>query len=471
MKNAIYTVTSNAVALFVSMIITFIAPKMISVETYSWFQVYLFYTTYVAILSLGWGEGVYLRYGGEYYENLDRNVFKSQFLAYSIIESIISICIVLFGSFFCGNQRIIFSMIGIVVLVYAPCLFFRNLLLSVNRIKEYAKTHIIEKVIYGFLCLVSLLCIPQVASPQGFLFLIIADIIGKSVADIYIFYVCGNIFTGRLLVLSDVFEEAKDNIAVGLKLLVSNLLGLFIIGIVRYAIQQNWNVETFGKISLTISISNLLMVFIRAVAAVMFPLLRRTGETKRIELYYQIRVCLIVLLSGLLMFYYPIKVILSWWLPEYANSLKYMAVLFPMCLFESKMSMLIETYMKTARMEKTLLTINVITVLLSGLSSMITVIIMQNLDAAVVSIVFLLAFRSIVSEIVLSKTINVDVLSDIALEIALVSCFIFCNWSIGGIFGQLIYCFVYCLYVLIKRREIGTLANMLLRNVHCNIIK
>ena len=37
-------------------------------------------------------------------------------------------------------------------------------------------------------------------------------------------------------------------------------------------------------------------------------------------------------------FYYPIKLILSTWLPQYADSLRYMALLFPICIYESKMS-------------------------------------------------------------------------------------------------------------------------------------
>ena len=154
--------------------------------------------------------------------------------------------------------------------------------------------------------------------------------------------------------------------------MISNLISLFIIGVVRFFIERTWDTTTFGKVSLTISISNLLMVFIRAVALVMFPMLRRTNSDKLSGIYNTMRTCLMIPLLGMLVCYYPAKVILSAWLPQYADSLIYMALLFPMCVFESKMSMLIETYMKTLRKEKWLLMVNVTTVSLSVVITLIT---------------------------------------------------------------------------------------------------
>lgn len=48
------------------------------------------------------------------------------------------------------------------------------------------------------------------------------------------------------------------------------------------------------------------------------------------------------------------------WLPEYTDSLMYMALLFPMCIYEGKMSLLINTYLKTLREEKAMLKVNLI---------------------------------------------------------------------------------------------------------------
>ena len=48
MKNAVYTFLSNLVAMCVTALVTLIAPKMLTVEEYSWFQLYLFYVSALA---------------------------------------------------------------------------------------------------------------------------------------------------------------------------------------------------------------------------------------------------------------------------------------------------------------------------------------------------------------------------------------------------------------------------------------
>lgn len=71
-KNFSYTLTSNIIAFLISALVTFIVPKVLGVENYSYFQLYLFYVSYTGFLHFGWADGIYLRYGGKYYEELDR---------------------------------------------------------------------------------------------------------------------------------------------------------------------------------------------------------------------------------------------------------------------------------------------------------------------------------------------------------------------------------------------------------------
>lgn len=110
------------------------------------------------------------------------------------------------------------------------------------------------------------------------------------------------------------------------------------------------------------------------------------------------------------------KSILSVWLPQYAESLKYMAILFPICAYESKMSLIINTYMKALRKERTLLYINLVTVGLSICMAGLTCYFMRSLDLAIFSIVVLMAFRSVISEKILSKYLSVPILKIISLK-------------------------------------------------------
>jgi len=138
-----------------------------------------------------------------------------------------------------------------------------------------------------------------------------------------------------------------------------------------------------------------------------------------------------------------------------------MAILFPIVIYEGKMSLLINTYLKTLRKEKTILFINVITVSMSALFTLVTTALMRNLDFAIISIVLLLALRSVVSELILSKIINISVLKDIVIELGMTTIFILTAWKLDSFITVLIYGLFYGVYLFIKRTDIKNSAQNL----------
>ena len=134
--------------------------------------------------------------------------------------------------------------------------------------------------------------------------------------------------------------------------MISNIASMLIIGTIRFFVQQKWTIETFGKLSFTLSLSNMFLTFINAIGIVMFPLLRRTNQQRLPELFRILRDLFVPITYGLLIFYIPAKLILSMWLPEYTESLNFMGILFPIVIYEGRMSLLINTYLKTLRKRK-----------------------------------------------------------------------------------------------------------------------
>lgn len=243
--------------------------------------------------------------------------------------------------------------------------------------------------------------------------------------------------------------------------MLSNIASLLIIGVVRLGIEGFWDVETFGKVSLTLSISNLMLVFINAIGLIMFPVLRRVDRNKLPDIYKTLRDFLMVIMFGTLTIFYPLRAILGLWLPEYTDSLLYMGILFPISIYEGKMSLLINTYLKTMREEKAMLKINTVTLILSVILTAVTTIIFENLNLAVLSIVILLLFRSIIAEIYLSKIMRISVARDILLEISMTLFFIINAWFGEAWSGLVPYIFAYIIYLLIKKNDIINLKTKL----------
>lgn len=450
LKNISYTLSSNLLTFMVSVIVTLLLPKVLGITSYSYYQLYLFYVSYVGFLHFGWCDGIYLRYGGCDYNQLDKPTFRGQFysfLFFQIIMSLIFFVVINLSINNFNEKKIIlyFTIINMVILNIRT--FILMVVQATNRMKDYSIVIIIDRVI--FVGIVIFLVLQRVDDYKKY---ILADIVSKCISLLISLAKTKEINLPREIKFSLI--ETSENIKVGINLMLANIASILIIGIVRFGIQSQWTVELFGKISLSLSLSNMLMVFIGAVSLAVFPILKRTDETKHAVIYKFVKTNLMLIIFVLLLAYFPMIYLLRIWLPQYNDSLYYMSFVFPMIVFESKVSLLTNTYLKVLRKEKDIFKINVITAFLSLSLTFFTVYILKNIVLSVLSIVVLLAFRSAYSEVVLSKYLKVNVMKDIILELIIVSMFIFFVNRYSSYTSFILYLFILILYIFLKRRDI-----------------
>ena len=457
-KNMSYTISSNLISLIISTLVVLIVPKLIGIEEYGYWQLYIFYTSYVGFLHFGWNDGIYLRFGGEEYKNLDKRLFYSQFIELLGSQLFIAILIWLGSFFLVGdiNRGFILQMVALAMVLVNTRLMFFYILQATNRIKEFARLTMLDRIVYILLIVIFLLF-----GVRDFKLMIIADLIGKFISLFFAALSCKEIVFRRINTFYLTMPESIINISVGIKLMFANIASMLIIGIVRFGIERAWDVATFGKVSLTLSISNMMMIFINAVGIIMFPILRRTNQDKLANIYSTMRDFLMVILLGFLIIYYPLKTVMAAWLPQYAESLLYMSLVFPMFIYEGKMALLINTYLKTLRREKVMLKINLVSMILSLFMTYITTQVFVNLDIAILNIVVLLAIRSAIAESYLARELNIRVKKDVLLEVLLTIVFILTGWFVNSWMTMIIYGIVYFIYLMIKRKDItGTIHNI-----------
>lgn len=450
-KNVALTLSSNIFSLLISTLVILVIPKLIGIEEYGYLQLYIFYTSYVGFLHFGWNDGIYLRYGGELYENLNKRIFNSQFYLLVISQVVIAIAVYLVASYLQLEQDKLFVInMTIISLIFTNLRYmFLFILQGTNRIKDYSMVTILDKLIYIVVILVFLLI-----GKKNYQFLILADLTGRAASLLYSMSLCKDIINSNPIIKKNDFKETFNNINAGSKLMFSNIASMLIIGVVRLGIERRWSIETFGKISLTLSISNLMLIFINAIGIIMFPLLRRIEESKLVPIYTTIRsILMIVLFSGLL-FFYPLRSILLMWLENYKESIMYMTLIFPICIYEGKMSLLINTYLKTLRKEKSMLFFNLITLLMSVVMSFITIKVLNNLTLTVLLILGLLMFRAIITEVYLARILKIDVSKSVVSEIAMTASFVISGWYFSGITAFIIFFLSYLIYWIIFKNEI-----------------
>ncbi len=455
LSKVFYAIRANFLELLVNVIVTLLIPKFLGneFEQYGYFQVYLFYIAYVGFFHFGWCDGILLREGGKRYDELNKPLCSSQFHLICVVEISIAFIVSILAFFLTNNEyRFVYTMVALNAVIYTPRRLLQYYLQSTNRIKEYAKITEIGRGIYGILLVLILL-----VGIRNYKFIIIGDVIGKTIALLSSMYICRDIVFAKAVSLSVGIREAYRNVSVGVKLLFANIASMLITGIVRWGIQMNWDISTYGKISFSLSVSNFLLSFISAIAVVLYPTLKREDKEKLPSYYNKIRNILMLFLFTCLLLYYPIQTVLVYWLPQYEESIRYMAILFPVCVYAAKMSLLVQTYMNIFRMEKKLMQINIAGVVLAAVTTGLTVFALKNLTLAMVSIVFNQMVRCVYAEVVVSRYMKINVIRDIVVETTMVVLFVIFHWFLSGITGLSLYIICYVCCFVFKRGTIGEL--------------
>ena len=434
--NFSFSLFSNLVSFLISSSLILIVPKVLDIESYGYWQLYMFYMLYGGFLLLGWNDGILLRYGGEYYDNLDRKLFFSQFYMVVFSQLVVSSILIFIATLLYSGDLKYYVYITTIIsfFIVNVRIILLYLLQGTNRIKEYSYVTIVGRVSYFFTILIFI-----ALGTKNYVFFIIADLIGKTISLLFAMYFTRGIVFNKISDFYLSYQETYKNISVGIRLLFANIANMLIVGVVRYGIEKHWSIDVFGKVSLVLSISFMLMIFMNALGVVLFPTFRRVPHEKLSSLYSTIGPLLSSVLLLLLIGYYPIVFLINIWLPEYSDSLIYLAILFPIIVFESRMSLIVNPYLKTLRYEKLLYRVNILVLGISLLGTFLIIKYTGDLYFLISLITVLLALRYILLEFMLSKQLGVSTITRNIKELLVVSLFIYINIETNLLTGFFLY--------------------------------
>ena len=440
LKDFFYALISNGLTFVISAVMALLLPKFLSVEDFGFYQLYIFYMTYASIFAFGWPDGIYLRIRGKSIDNIDNRTYGTQFYLFTIFEVFVYIILVVFAGLLESdlNKLIVLKLCCISGFIFCVRLFLNYILQGTGNIKKYSFVIIIEKLI--FIVLSILLILFKFCT---YYYILFADIIAKIISLVIAITYCKKF----ALVIPKSWKSIKKEI-------FENIFfaSILIVGVAKFAVQNRWSITVFSKVSFAFSISNMLMQFVGAVSIALFPALRRIEKKQLSNIYSTFRSILMIAVLGMLNFYWIGAIILCRWLPEYIDSLRYAIILIPICVYESKMSMVVNTYYKTLRLEQWLMKINFLSMCLSLIMTVISAYYFNSIILAVVSIFLALAIRCIIGEIVLSRKIDIYVIKHIILELVVCCSFILGNWFFG-VKGEIIYFAMYVMYILLTKDE------------------
>lgn len=155
-----------------------------------------------------------------------------------------------------------------------------------------------------------------------------------------------------------------------------------------------------------------------------------------------------------MVFYVPGKAVLMMWLPQYEKSFVYMAILLPICIFDGKMQLVNNVYLKMQRKENMILGINLVCVTLAMILSFISAIIFNDPQWVMISVVIVVGIRSVYSEKYLEKLLGVKQSKLIWWEIILVILFVLINLFCSMWIAFIGYTIIFSIYIISNRKVV-----------------
>lgn len=450
-KNIIVAFFAQGISLFLSFLISFIMPKILSVDGYSYWQLFIFYTSYVGLFHFGINDGIYLRYGGQEFNKLNKEYISGQFKILLLIQFLL---FALLGAFFSlisinYNRKIVVFLTLFYMIVFNLSNYLGYIFQGTNNTKWYSYSIIIDKVFFSIGLIFLILC-----QEYYYFWYILMYLFGKIICLLYCIFKAKNILFVKVKEYKKVLSELKRNVKSGIKLTISSIMSMLILGVGRFLIDSNWGIVVFGKISFSLSLTNFALVFISQVGMVFFPALRRLEKKQQISIYNRMISFCFFIMPVIYLLMTPVKNLLEIWLPTYSDSLGYLSILLPICIFDAKMNMIFNTYFKVLRHEKILLLINISSFVISCILSGIGAYIINSYMFILIAMVITIIFRSVLSELIINKIFEKRDYTKLFIEVIFAIIYIITSLLFNQITGLFILIFIYILIIILYRKQL-----------------
>lgn len=348
-KNFFIVVFSNLLTIVVSLFMGFFLPKLMTVEDYAYYRVYCLYVSYAGFFHLGFINGIYLKYGEYDFEQLPKSLFRNYHKFMLILQMltilILSLCLFIMHNGLTTGNIIAFIFIIInIPLVNIKCYF--------STINQFTKRFIIDSYLTFLQTLLNVLIVISVVvfHLYDFKTLLILVTINNFACMALSAYQNKEIILGTSSIFK--FSEVKPIITSGFFLMISDFVGVIILGIDSIFVQNLFTLSDFAVYSFAVSVISTIYSLIATVSNLVYPYLARVDNGKYAE-YYCLLSDIISIISGLsFLGFYVVKFLIENWISKYEASISIISILFGTILFRSIIVLVCGNYFKVLKMIK-----------------------------------------------------------------------------------------------------------------------
>lgn len=349
-----YVLASQLLVLLLGLLKAFAVPALLSVANFGYWQLYVFYTTYVGVFSLGFNDGLYLRYGGKELKDLPLDRIRPAVRIYAGVLLVMALAVAwVFSDDADPNRRIVMALVAANIVVMGILAIFSQLLQATNQFRRFSLFNAADKVF--FLILLPGLIVLKIDS---FTVLAAADLTAK-VCLLGVFLVLHPEFIqGPKKDARSTIDEYFENVRAGIPLMIANVCGMLVLGAGRIVVEYFDTLDNYAYYAFGVAMTNLVLVGITALSVVSYPVLKRLSENDFFGYYNSANRKLFLFNCVMLLVYFPVVYVIDALLPKYQPVVPYLAVLFAITALQAKMQLLNNTFYKALRRESDMLLAN-----------------------------------------------------------------------------------------------------------------
>ena len=317
-KGVLIVLCANLINMFISLITNFILPRYLNIENYAIIKTFQLYVSYIGLFHMGYSDGVYLKYGGKFINEIDKEKIQLSISTMVYFQSLIAFIVMIWSIFNHNRLVMIFS---IDIIGFNLIGLFKNIYQALGEFKRYANiTQLIAIINLGIN--VFLIFIKHFNNAYFF-------IAGYTLVDMFVFiylvYDFDKISGLKKIQLKFSFLELITNVKDGILLLLGNLTSIILMSMDRWFTKIYMLAIDFAQYSFAVSVENLLNVAITPVSITLYNYLCNNQEKNKIR---KIQASVLVFTSIIVFAVFPIKFIVERYLNNYIDSLKVIVILF-----------------------------------------------------------------------------------------------------------------------------------------------
>lgn len=383
---------SNITALLNGVITGFAVPKILSMEGYGYSKVFTLYATYLGICHLGIIDGIVFLYGGKDYNMLPKREMRWYWKWYLLINGSGAFLLIVMSWFIANrNSRFLLAALAIELVTVNTITYFQQISQITQRFDEYAK----RKVLYCLITTIFTLGLwiaYQLGRQIQYQFYIVLHLAVNLIFSAWYLFSYREIVFGTTDKLLYNTSRIAQILICGFPLLIANMCSTLLLILDRQFVNILFETRTYAIYAFAYNLLALITAATSAVSTVLYPFLKRSAIETSWKMFPQMTYASLTLMLAACAVFFPLRLIIHRFLPQYQKSLDFLRILFPGMALTSCVTVIFQNFEKAEGQYRRYFTKSVMALLVATLLNVVAYAIFKSPEAISVASVLAALF-------------------------------------------------------------------------------